>query len=158
MGIDTLKAVGGNDTERELLTAIQTNVDPRKTNAYNQRVIREKTAAFEVVLKKPGMMTEWIDNYGSLANQNENGQSWSEFYANTQRTLFRDMIYVNGSRSGQNAPNEIDYSNLAAIDETSWQDLMVGLDQLELSDDQWDAMEIEAERRDAKRGDRSRRR
>ena len=100
MGIDTLKAVGGNDTERELLTAIQTNVDPRKTNAYNQRVIREKTAAFEVVLKKPGMMTEWIDNYGSLANQNENGQSWSEFYANTQRTLFRDMIYVNGSRSG----------------------------------------------------------
>ena len=68
IGIEGLKAMGGSDTERELLTSIQTTVSPDKTMGANKAILARQKKAFEIVGARPDFMREWIRNNGTLAN------------------------------------------------------------------------------------------
>ncbi len=91
IGIDTLRAMGGNDTERELLTAIQTTVSPQKEEASNKRVIARQKAAADTIAEKPRLMAAWIERYGSLSNPNPSGEVWSTYWRSQQLEMFNGL-------------------------------------------------------------------
>lgn len=80
IGIDTLRAMGGNDTERELLTAIQTTVSTKKEEDANLRVVANQRAAADVIAEKPSLMSQWLEQHGSLSARNEDGMTWPEYW------------------------------------------------------------------------------
>ncbi|WP_306121148.1 hypothetical protein [Roseovarius sp. MMSF_3359] len=92
IGMDALRAIGGNDTERELLTAIQTTASPDKEPGANRRIIQRQIAALDVVTQKPGLMEDWVADFGSLSRPNEEGQSWDNFWRAYQLREFREGI------------------------------------------------------------------
>jgi len=68
-GIEALKGIGGSDTERELLTAIQTGVTPDLLPEENQRRMRSQIRAAEILGDKEEMAAQYLQTYGTLAPQ-----------------------------------------------------------------------------------------
>lgn len=68
-GIEALKGIGGSDTERELLTAIQTGVTPDLRPEENQRRMRAQIRAAEILADKEEMAARWLQTYGTLSPQ-----------------------------------------------------------------------------------------
>lgn len=90
IGINTLTLMGGNDTERELQTAIATTVNPRNEEKVNLQVIADKMAAAEILAAKPREMITWINTFGSLNSLDPNGQNWSSHWLGYQRQNFKE--------------------------------------------------------------------
>ena len=85
IGIDTLQKVGGSDTERELLTAIQTTVNPDVSPSENKRRFRQQLAAADILAKKAQLASEWVNTYGSLQYAAPDGTTWQKFWPMYQR-------------------------------------------------------------------------
>lgn len=84
-GIEALKGIGGSDTERELLTAIQTGVNPELTPKENARRARGQIAAAEIVSKKAQLASEWVNRFGSLQYAAPDGTTWQKYWPATQK-------------------------------------------------------------------------
>lgn len=85
IGIDTLQKVGGSDTERELLTAIQTTVNPDVSPAENKRRFRQQLAAADILAKKSQLASEWVNRFGSLQYAAPDGTTWQKFWPEYQK-------------------------------------------------------------------------
>lgn len=87
-GIEELKNVGGNDTERELAVAIQTNIDVNNRPETNMRIALEREAAFKIAAQEPQFKEQWVKQYGMLSNSNEAGESFSTVWHRVQKQQF----------------------------------------------------------------------
>lgn len=109
LGIEKLQQVGGNDTERELLTAIQTTVGPEKLPETNRAILDQKRAIFEIVSQRPQFQSDWVQRNGSLGNRDrETGESYEQAWRRAQLTAFQGVkeqfdSTINQAQSG--APN-----------------------------------------------------
>lgn len=106
IGIDTLRAMGGNDTERELLTAIQTTISPTKLPQSNMRIIANQMAASDVIANKPAVMEAWLKQYGSLSSSNDNGQTFADYWRRYQRDEYTQRAKRYADEMGLNQPAE----------------------------------------------------
>lgn len=84
-GIEALKGIGGSDTERELLTAIQTGVNPEQTQKENERRARGQIAAADILSKKAQLASEWVNRFGSLKYAAPDGTTWQKFWPAYQK-------------------------------------------------------------------------
>jgi len=84
-GIEALKGIGGSDTERELLTAIQTGVNPELTQKENERRARGQIAAADILSKKAQLASEWVNRFGSLKYAAPDGTTWQKFWPGYQK-------------------------------------------------------------------------
>lgn len=84
LGMDSLKALGSNDTERELLIALQANPSPDKEDGSNLAIIAYKIAAAEIHAEKADLMEQWLNRNLSLSNKDESGRSWDQFWRQYQ--------------------------------------------------------------------------
>lgn len=90
IGIDTLQKVGGSDTERELLTAIQTTVNNDVLPEENMRRFKDQIVAADILAKKAQFATEWVNKVGSLQYTAPNGMSWPQFWSEYQKSAWAD--------------------------------------------------------------------
>ena len=88
LGIQTLQLVGGNDTERELITAIQTNIGADKLPKTNRRLLSEKSAAIKTIIQRPQFLEGWLRDHRSTLGTNDQGQNFSEAWREEQQTIF----------------------------------------------------------------------
>ena len=84
-GIEALKGIGGSDTERELLTAIQTGVNNDASPDENRRRVSNQLAAANILSKKAQLASEWVNTYGSLAYATPDGTTWQKAWPQYQR-------------------------------------------------------------------------
>ncbi len=92
IGIDTLQKVGGSDTERELLTAIETTVNTKTPKSERLRRYDDALAASDILSKKAQMMTEWVNAHGSLMYAAPNGMTWQQFWPKYQKAAWSDHL------------------------------------------------------------------
>ena len=90
-GIEKLAGIGGNDTERELLTAIQTGPNLTTSKGSNISRIDRQIAAFEFIgQSRAEFQSRWRAEHGSLERVAQSGpyagQTFDEGLANFQRT------------------------------------------------------------------------
>lgn len=106
IGIDTLQKVGGSDTERELLTAIQTTVNSDVLPEENQRRFQDQIAAADILAKKAHFMTQWVNKAGSLSYTLPDGTSWPQFWSQFQKAAWADHLKERDAPKGggANAP------------------------------------------------------
>jgi hypothetical protein len=88
LGAEALQLFSGSDTERELMVALQTTIDPSKTVEANLRTAFAQQAAVDILQQYPEYMQEWVNRYGSLNTPNENGDVFSKAWRQTQRDQF----------------------------------------------------------------------
>jgi hypothetical protein len=84
-GIEALKGIGGSDTERELLTAIQTGVNNDASPEENRRRVRNQLAAADILSKKAQLASEWVNRFGSLQYAAPDGTTWQKAWPQYQR-------------------------------------------------------------------------
>jgi hypothetical protein len=86
-GIEALKGIGGSDTERELLTAMQTGVTTDLLPEENKRRMRGATRAAEILSDKEEMASQWLQRYGSLDPRYvaPNGKTFQSVWRQYQR-------------------------------------------------------------------------
>jgi hypothetical protein len=88
VGIETLSQIGGNDTDRELQTAIRTAFDPRNLTESNLPLIRLKAAAARVAMERPSEMAEWVARTGSMMYPDpETGETWPRYWMRRQQEI-----------------------------------------------------------------------
>jgi len=104
LGIQTLQLVGGNDTERELITAIETNVGADKLPQTNRKLLSEKLAAIDVITQRPRFLEDWLSENASTLAKNENGDTFSQAWRKQQKSLFELQKARDALRRG--APRE----------------------------------------------------
>ena len=90
LGIAKLGEIGGSDTERELLTAIQTTVSPNKLAVENARIYRNQLAAADILAQKADLATKWTNKFGSLKYGAPSGETWNGFWAKYQKVAWAD--------------------------------------------------------------------
>jgi hypothetical protein len=88
LGAELLQMFGGSDTQLELLTAIQTTIDPRKSRAYNEAIFRDQLAAADILSKKADLMQKWANAYGGVNRLNERGESWNSAWGRYQKAAW----------------------------------------------------------------------
>ena len=86
LGIQALKFLGGNDTERELMTSIQTNVSNTKTNAANRKIVAMKAVAATIAQERAAFDQQWISANGSIGATNESDKSYTETWMAYQKS------------------------------------------------------------------------
>ena len=91
-GIEKLKGIGGSDTERELLTAIQTGVNAETPSPENKRRIGNAIAAADIASQRHRLATEWFNKFGSLAYKAPNGMTWPQFWSSYQKQAWADHL------------------------------------------------------------------
>lgn len=91
-GIEKLKGIGGSDTERELLTAIQTGVGVETTTKENKRRVANAIAAADIAASRHRLATEWFNKFGSLAYAAPNGMTWPQFWSSYQKQAWADHL------------------------------------------------------------------
>jgi hypothetical protein len=105
LGIATLQQFGGNDTDRELMAAIQIKLDPTALPETTLKNLRQQKAAATVLEKKPAFMEEWVSKAGALNSPDPvTGETFSTAWKRTQRELYRSMI---GEQPAQTKPVEL---------------------------------------------------
>ena len=100
IGIDTLQKMGGSDTERELLTAIQTTVNPDVLPKENARRFRSQIAAADILSQKAKLASEWVNKFGSLAYAAPDGTTWQGFWPQYQKQMWSKFIKSEGGQGG----------------------------------------------------------
>ena len=91
IAMDGLRLLGGNDTERELLTSMQTTVSANKTEEANRAILRKQRAAAQVLTERSAFMDRWVADNGSLANPSSGGMTFSEAWRAYQVPRFREL-------------------------------------------------------------------
>lgn len=92
-GTMTLQQFGGNDTEKELQVAIQSNIDPGGIVSSNLETIRRKLLAAQILQQRPIFEEEWLNNAGSLTSPDPStGQTFSRAWMDLQRSLWNDGL------------------------------------------------------------------
>lgn len=91
-GIEKLKGIGGSDTERELLTAIQTGVGVETPTPENKRRVANAIAAAEIAASRHRLATEWVNKFGALSYAAGNGMTWPQFWRTYQKTAWADHL------------------------------------------------------------------
>jgi hypothetical protein len=118
-GIEALKGIGGSDTERELLTAIQTGVTPDLLPEENQRRMRSQIRAAEILGDKEEMAAQYLQTYGTLAPQSlpQGTPSFQSVWRKYQRQQWNEHLKNEGRieeeqarrrREGQNKPAPVE--------------------------------------------------
>lgn len=95
VGIELLTSIGGNDTERELITAIETTYNPRALPESNLIIIRLKKAAARVAMDLPTEYAQWLQRYGDEQQgpivRGPDGQpmvmTWPTYWRRKQREI-----------------------------------------------------------------------
>lgn len=73
-GIEKLSGIGGNDTERELLTAIETGPNMRAQEGSNIDRVNRQIAVFEFIGEsRRNFQSRWLANEGSLSRTASQG-------------------------------------------------------------------------------------
>jgi hypothetical protein len=99
-GIEKLKGIGGSDTERELLTAIQTGVNVETPTPENKRRIGNAIAAAEIASQRHRLATEWVNKFGALSYAAGNGMTWPQFWSTYQKQAWADHLKGRGGAGG----------------------------------------------------------
>lgn len=92
IAMDGLRLLGGNDTERELLTSMQTTVSTTKTEEANRKILKKQRAAAQVLTERSAFMDRWVADNGSLSNQSGSGKTFAEAWREYQVPRFRELI------------------------------------------------------------------
>jgi hypothetical protein len=95
LGAQTLQLFGGNDTERELLVALETQPSTTNTEEGNRRILSRKKKAIEILSTRPDFIENWLQDNGSTAAKNSEGKTFTKAWMDRQEELFND------SRSGE---------------------------------------------------------
>ena len=91
LGAKALQLFGGNDSNRELLVALGTTASPKKTNAANKAILERKKIAAEILSDRPGFLTQWVNDNGSIARLNPKGQSFASAWQNYQKQKWSEL-------------------------------------------------------------------
>lgn len=90
LGIEALKGIGGSDTERELMTAIQTTISPNKSATENARIFKNQLIAADIVSQKGDLQAKWANAFGGLNRLSADGKSWQAFWSSYQKAAWAD--------------------------------------------------------------------
>src|SRR3990167_2822001 len=100
LGIIKLGLIGGSDTERELITAIDTSPSPDKLPATNRAIIANQRRAIEILQSEPDFKTEWVNKHGSLSSvDKETGETYGKAWRKFQKDNFRPVTIPNEKTS-----------------------------------------------------------
>lgn len=106
LGVQTLKQFGGNDTDKELQVAIQTNIDPEATVEANMNTIKRKVTAAQILQQKPDFEAQWVAKAGGLNNLDpETGQSFGSAWRDFQKSTW-SQNYPKAPRPEDNDTND----------------------------------------------------
>lgn len=86
LGIEKLRALGGNDTERELLTSIQTTFGPDKLPETNLAILDRQIAVMEIVALRAPFLAKWQQAHGSTYATDEQGRTYDQALQEFQRS------------------------------------------------------------------------
>lgn len=109
-GIEKLAGIGGNDTERELLTAIQTGPNMGAQEGSNLSRINRQIAVFEFIGEsRRNFMARWQADHGSLSRVAETGpykgKTFDEAMSVFQREEALRQGLLGAAPSGQSSPD-----------------------------------------------------
>lgn len=91
LGVQTLAQFGGNDTDKELQVAIQSNVDPSATVETNLATINRKLAAANILQQKPDFEAKWVAKNGGLNRlDRDTGRSFQSEWLAMQREMYKN--------------------------------------------------------------------
>lgn len=105
-GIEKLAGIGGNDTERELLTAIQTGPNIGAQEGSNLSRLNRQIAVFEFIGEsRRNFMSRWQQDHGSLSQPARSGpysgMTFDEALSVFQRTEAQRQNLLGAAPSGQ---------------------------------------------------------
>lgn len=101
LGAEALKLFGGSDTERELITAIETGPALNKTEKANRSIIDRKLQAIDILQRKPDFQNAWIQRNGSLSKPDqETGEQVWEAWRRYQKEEFGSSGQANNDPLG----------------------------------------------------------
>ena len=89
-GARTLSLFGGNDSNRELLVAIATNVSLDKKNETNLNIIKRKRVATNILRSRPDFQLQWIQENGSILSKNKAGENFIKSWRNYQDQKWKE--------------------------------------------------------------------
>jgi hypothetical protein len=100
LGIQTLKQFGGNDTDKELQVAIQTNIDPQATVETNMKTVQRKMLAANILQQKPDFESQWVARNGGLNRlDRETGKSFGSEWLRFQKAAIERAGIANAAPS-----------------------------------------------------------
>ena len=88
-GARTLDLFGGNDSNRELLVAIETNVSADKKNETNLNIIKRKKVASDILRSKPDFQISWVNENGSILEKNKANESFAKSWRKYQEERWK---------------------------------------------------------------------
>jgi len=100
-GIAKLSDIGGNDTDRELMTAIATTYDGTNLREVNQKLLKLFTDVSKRNIAKFNEAQRWSENYGSIFRIGSDDQTFDEYF---------DKKYKEGNIESSNFGSEDSYS------------------------------------------------
>ncbi len=102
LGVQTLAQFGGNDTDKELQVAIQTNIDPSATVETNMATINRKLAAAQILQQKPDFEAQWVAKNGGLNRlDRETGRSFQSEWLGIQRNMWKSAMSPQSTKANQ---------------------------------------------------------
>lgn len=122
LGVEALQMFGGNDTDKELRTAIETEFSVTDLPATSLEKLNRQRAAISVLEQKPAFMEEWVQKNGGLNRPDfETGETFTTAWKRTQKELYRQTL---GMAANSTAPasnpalsqEEIDFLRSQGID------------------------------------------
>lgn len=111
-GIEKLAGIGGNDTERELLTAIQTGANVGAQEKSNLSRLNRQIAVFEFIGEsRRNFTSEWINQHGTTDPNvparagRYAGMTYDQALSVYQREVAQSQGLLGAAPSGQSAPS-----------------------------------------------------
>jgi hypothetical protein len=111
-GIEKLSGIGGNDTERELMTAIQTGANMGAQEGSNLNRLNRQIAVMEFIGEsRRNFMSRWQADHGSLSRLAQTGpyagKTFDEALSMFQRSEAQRQGLLGSATSGQTAPDSM---------------------------------------------------
>lgn len=102
LGAMALAQFGGNDTDKELQIAIQTNLNPSGTVGSNIQTVGRKLLASQILQNRPIFEEEWLNRTGSLtAPDPQTGETFSRAWMSYQKRAWNEGLQQIGADSSQ---------------------------------------------------------
>lgn len=106
LGAMALQQFGGNDTDKELQIAIQSNIDPGGTVGANAETVGRKVLAAQILQQRPIFEEEWLNKTGSLTEPDpDTGETFSRAWMRAQKAAWADGLAQ--MQGGQGNPSGI---------------------------------------------------
>ena len=106
LGALELDKFGGNDSNRELIVAMQTVLNTNYTKEANLRIIRRKMHAFNILTTRPDFEAAWVadPNMETLSSPNKDGvylsESWNQYSLNKFNESMESDPYFSRDNGG----------------------------------------------------------